>query len=46
MTPESPGGVDAGEHPSLPLPIDSPYGKRLDVEDRTIELSPNCAPTC
>ena len=40
MTPESPGGVDAGECPSLPLPIGSPYGSGSTLINRAIELSP------
>jgi len=39
MTAESPGGVDAGEYPSPPVPIASPSGSGLAVEDGTIELS-------
>ena len=39
MTAQSPGGVDAGEHPSLPVPIDSPGGSGLPLRDGTIELS-------
>jgi PAS domain S-box-containing protein len=38
MTAQSPGGVEAGEHPSLSVAIDPPYGSAL--RDGTIELSP------
>src|SRR5271156_3161125 len=40
MTSESPGGVDAAECPSPPLPTGSPYGSGSTLIHRTIELSP------